>query len=233
MSYEPDAHAVQMKILRHLLLSPDATFARLRKDADMQSDQFTFHLKKLTSVGYVVKDGRSYRLTRAGKEYANRMDTDENVIEKQPKLSVVLVVENEKGEMLQQQRLKHPYYGYWGNATGKVRWGETLTEAGARELMEETGLTADLRVVGFYHKLDYDKDSGELLEDKYFCIIHGTDPKGELIVDAEGHHNEWMSYDTFITKEKQFGNVKETANLVHQDGQVILEQKYQYAADDY
>lgn len=233
MSYEPDPHAVQMKILRYLLLSPEATFAALRKDAAMQSDQFTFHLKKLMSVGYVAKEGKSYRLTRAGKEYANRMDTDENIIEKQPKLSVVLVVENENGDMLQQQRLKHPYYGYWGNATGKVRWGETLVEAGARELMEETGLSADLRVVGFYHKLDYDKDSGELLEDKYFCIIHGTNPRGQLIVDAEGHHNEWMAYDEFAAKDKQFGNVKETLGLVRQEGHVILERKYQYAADDY
>lgn len=233
MSYEPDAHAVQMKVLRYLLLSPDATFARLRKDAGMQSDQFTFHLKKLMSVGYVTKEGKSYRLTRAGKEYANRMDTDENVIEKQPKLSVVLVVEKGNGEMLQQERLKHPYYGYWGHATGKVRWGETLIEAGARELMEETGLTADLRVVGFYHKLDYDQDSGDLLEDKYFCVIHGTNPKGELIVDAEGHHNEWMSGEEFVTKDKQFGNVRETAGLIHQDGQVIIERKYQYAPEDY
>lgn len=233
MSYEPDPHAVQMKILRYLLLSPDATFAKLRNDANMQSDQFTFHLKKLMSVGYVTKDGRSYQLTRAGKEYANRMDTDDNTIEKQPKLSVVLVVENDKGQMLQQQRLKHPYYGYWGNATGKVRWGETLVEAGARELMEETGLTADLRVVGFYHKLDYDQDSGELLEDKYFCILHGTNPRGELIVDAESHHNEWMTSEEFVTKDKQFGNVRETQGLVRQANQVILERKYHYAADDY
>lgn len=234
MSYEPDPHAVQMKVLRYLLLSPQGTFANLRKDADMQSDQFTFHLKKLVKAGYITKsDNGAYELTRAGKEYANRMDTDENVIEKQPKISVVLVVENDKGDHLQQQRLKHPYYGYWGHATGKVRWGETLTEAGARELLEETGLTADLRVVGFYHKLDYDKTSGELLEDKYFCLIHGTNPQGELIVDAEGHHNEWMSNADFAKKDKQFGSVTETTNLVHQPGHVMVEQKYHYAPDDY
>jgi 8-oxo-dGTP pyrophosphatase MutT (NUDIX family) len=233
MSYEPDPHAVQMKILRYLLLSPNATFAKLRKDADMQSDQFTFHIKKLMNVGYVTKDSSLYTLTRAGKEYANRMDTDENVIEKQPKLSVVLVIENDKGQMLQQERLKHPYYGYWGFATGKVRWGETLIEAGARELLEETGLSAELRVVGFYHKLDYDEESGELLEDKYFCIIHGINPTGGLVVDAEGHHNEWMTNEEFETKEKQFGNVVETRDLVRGEHQVILERKYKYASSDY
>lgn len=233
MSYEPDAHAIQMKILRHLLLSKDAPFAELQKDADMQSDHFTFHIKKLVKAGYIIKDENVYRLTRIGKEYANRMDTDENVIEKQPKLSVVLVIENEKQEMLQQQRLKHPYYGYWGHATGKIRWGETLIEAGARELKEETGLTADLRVAGFYHKLDYDKTSGNLLEDKYFCIIHGINPTGELITDAEGYHNEWMSNKEFMKKDKQFGSVTETADIVHKSGHIIVEQKYKYIAEDY
>jgi 8-oxo-dGTP diphosphatase len=233
MSYEPDAHAVQMKILRYLLLSPNASFSELQKDADMQSDQFTFHLKKLLQVDYVTKNGAKYQLTRAGKEYANRMDTDENVIEKQPKLSVVLIIENDKGEMLQQERLKHPYFGYWGFATGKVRWGETLIEAGGRELLEETGLEADLRVVGFYHKMDFDEESGEMLEDKYFCIIHGVNPRGTLITDAEGHHNEWMTNKEFETKKKQFGNVVETRELVRSKKQVILERKYFYAPSEY
>jgi len=233
MSYEPDPHAVQMKVLRHLLLSPSATFSELRKDADIQSDHFTFHINKLVKADYIIKADGVYRLTRAGKEYANRMDTEEQVIEKQPKLSVVLVVENNKGQMLQQQRLKHPYYGYWGHATGKIRWGETILEAASRELKEETGLSADLRVAGFYHKLDYDKKSGELLEDKYFCIIHGTNPKGNLIVDAEGHHNEWLSNEEFIQKDKKFGSVTETAMLVRQSGNVIVEQKYDYIPDDY
>ncbi len=233
MSYEPDAHAVQMKVLRYLLMSPHATFAELRKDADMQSDQFTFHLKKLVKVGYILHEGDLYKLTRVGKEYANRMDTEENVIEKQPKLSVVLVIENNKGENLEQERRKHPYYGYWGHPTGKVRWGETLLEAGARELMEETGITADLRVVGFYHKLDYDKSTNELLEDKYFCIIHGTSPRGELIVDAEGHHNEWMSLEEFNGKDKKFGSAAETAKLVRRPGHVVVEQKYHYESEDY
>lgn len=233
MSYEPDAHAVQMKVLRHLLLSPQANFASLRKDANMQSDQFTFHLKKLIKVGYIVKEDGVYRLTKKGKEYANRMDTAENTIEKQAKLSVVLVIEREDGTWLHQQRLKHPYYGYWGHPTGKVRWGETLIEAGARELNEETGLSADLRIVGFFHKLDYADASGELLEDKLLCIIHGIHPHGELMADPEGHRNEWMTFEEYEQKEKKFGSVSQTIELVHQSNQIVLEHKYHYAPDDY
>jgi ADP-ribose pyrophosphatase YjhB (NUDIX family) len=180
----------------------------------------------------VPKAHGRYTLTRTGKEYANRMDTDDAQIEKQPKLSVVVIVEREDGLFLQQQRLKQPYYGFWGHLTGKIRWGETMLEAGARELQEETGLTADLRVVGFYHKLDYDATTKELLEDKYFCLIHGTHPKG-VLRDSEGQHNEWLSIDAFTKKEKQFGSVQETIDLIRSEGFVVKEQSYFYKADDY
>ena len=235
MSYEANAHESQMNMLRQLLLSVEASFSDLQKSSGLASDHTTFHIKQLIASGYIAKKPKSYGkyvLTRKGKEYANRMDTDEKVIEKQPKLSVVLVIENEKGEHLQQQRLKQPYYGYWGHMTGKIRWGETMLEAGARELKEETGLTATLRVVGFYHKLDYDNQTSELLEDKYFCVIHGKDPQGVLI-DTEGQHNEWMSVEDFLKKDKQFGSAKETIEFIENNAPIIKEQKYTYASDDY
>jgi ADP-ribose pyrophosphatase YjhB (NUDIX family) len=160
------------------------------------------------------------------------MDTDNNIIEKQPKLSVVLIIENKKGEMLYQQRLKHPYYGYWGHATGKIRWGETMIEAGARELLEETGLTADLNVAGVYHKMDYEKSTDNLLEDKYFCIIHGINAKGKLITDDEGHHNEWGPPE-MTQHGKWFGSLSEIREIVSQPGYTIIEKKYYYDEKDY
>lgn len=234
MSYEASAHEAQMKILRHLLLSPSAGYAELQKQTGLSSDHANFHVKKLVDVGYMQKDSdNKYTLTRAGKEYANRMDTDENIIEKQPKLSVVLVIENTAGKVLQQQRLKQPYYGFWGFATGKIRWGETILEAAARELLEETGLTADLREAGLFHKMDYDKVTGEFLEDKYFCIVHGKNPKGELLVDDEGHHNEWLSHGEVLAKDKVFESIVETAELAQRGGFHLVEKKYYYTSDEY
>lgn len=234
MSYEASAHTAQMKILRHLLLSPHAGFAELQKQTGMTSDHANFHIKKLLDVGYIQKnEADKYTLSRSGKEYANRMDTDDNVIEKQPKLSVVLVIEREDGKVLQQQRLKQPYYGFWGFATGKIRWGETVLEAAARELQEETGLTADLREAGVFHKMDFDIHSSELLEDKYFMIVYGTNPKGELVVDAEGHHNEWLDHEVVLQKDKVFESIVETAELAKRNGFHFVEKRYEYAADEY
>lgn len=234
MSYEASAHVAQMKILRHLLLSPAAGFADLQKQTGLTSDHANFHIKKLVEVGYIQKNQiDNYVLTRAGKEYANRMDTDDNVIEKQPKLSVVLVVENKHGEFLAQQRLKQPYYGFWGMPTGKIRWGETLLEAGARELLEETGLTADLRVSGFFHKMDFDKETNELLEDKYFSIIYGINPKGVLISDDEGHHNEWTTDERFVQRERRFASMIEVVNMARNVDLDFLEERHFYDKEEY
>ena len=77
MSFEPHTHDAQANILRHLLFLPKASFADLQKATSLSSDHFAFHIKKLVEEGYVEKREKHYRLTHKGKEYANRMDTDE------------------------------------------------------------------------------------------------------------------------------------------------------------
>jgi ADP-ribose pyrophosphatase YjhB (NUDIX family)/predicted transcriptional regulator len=233
--YEAGAHAAQMKILRTLLLSDTLSFSELARATELSNDHANFHLQQLIKSSYVEKQLKShgiYKLTRSGKEYANRMDTEEALMEKQPKLSVVIIVEREDGLYLQQQRLKQPYYGFWGHLTGKIRWGETMLEAASRELFEETGLTANVRVAGMYHKLDYDEFE-TLLEDKYFCIIHATQPVGELLEQTNGQRNEWMTLEDFESKDKKFGSVVETIEIIRSGRTAILEQKYIYQADDY
>lgn len=236
VKYEAGAHQAQMKILQAMLLSQEVSFSEVASATGLTNDHANYHLQQLVKSGYVSKVMKShglYKLTPAGKEYANRMDTEEAQIEKQPKLSVVIILEREDGKFLQQQRLKQPYYGYWGSMTGKIRWGETMLEAAARELKEEAGLTADLNVAGFYHKLDYDEAGMQLLEDKYFCIVHGVNPKGELLADTDGQHNEWLTLEELERKDKRFGSADETIEIVKSGRIEVREQKYYYETDDY
>lgn len=235
VKYSADAHEAQMKLLRELLLSSTSKFSELVKSAGLTSDHANFHIKQLMEADLVRKVPKThgeYELTKQGKDYANRMDTDEIVIEKQPKLSVVLNIVNSDGKCLQQQRLKQPYYGYWGRPTGKIRAGETMLEAGARELKEETGLEADLSVLGFYHKLDYDED-GNFLEDKYFCIIYGVNPRGEMLVESEGQRNEWLTEAEFLAKENSFGGLEEVQNDIDAGRPFVFEKKFVYPNDAY
>lgn len=236
MSYEPNTHAAQVAILRHLLFKPQAGFAELQKEADLTSDHFNFHIKKLVDEGYVEKLEKGYRLTHKGKEYANRMDTDENEIEKQPKVSVAITLErrNEKGEreFLFQQRKKNPYYDFWGRVGGKIRWGESVLEAAKRELKEETGLEAEFEQRLLYHKRDFNKATGKLLEDKIFFCVYATEYSGELIEVFEGGINRWMTVEEFHKMPKRFTSVDEFMELMEK-GEPFAEREFYYEESEY
>lgn len=235
MSYESNPHTTQIAILRHLLFTTEAGFAELQKESDLTSDHFNFHIKKLVESGYVEKTATGYRLSVLGKEYANRLDTDENEIEKQPKVSVVVVLERQRGdrrEFIAQQRLKQPYFGFWGRLGGKIRWGESFEEAAKRELQEETGLDADFTFKMIFRKRDYKKATGELLEDKVFVIMYANEYSGKLIVDFEGGHNEWLTQEEFMAKEKTFESARDFINLIDQ-GVSYHAQEYTYDVDEY
>jgi ADP-ribose pyrophosphatase YjhB (NUDIX family) len=237
MSYEPNAHHVQMTILRHLLHVPHATYADLQRQTGLSSDHFNFHIKKLVEAGLVTKkESGVYGLSRSGKEYANRMDTDERTIEKQPKLSVALIVErkgtNGEREFLYQQRLKNPYYGFWGRLGGKVRWGETAEQAATRELLEETGLKAEFTFRLLYGKRDFDEASGELLEHKYFLNMYTNHVTGELVERFEGGVNRWMTQEEFLKQEKRFESAYEFVELMDK-GLPFFERDFHYRDDEY
>ena len=236
MSYESTVHEAQIAIIRYLLFRPHAGFAELQKATDLTSDHFTFHLHKLIEVGYLEKDGTRYTLTSQGKEYANRMDTDENVIEKQPKVSVAITLErrnaNDEREFLFQQRKKNPYFDFWGRVGGKIRWGESILEAARRELKEETGLEADMEYKLLYHKRDFNKESGELLEDKIFLCVYGTNYRGELVDKFEGGVNKWMTIEEFHRQDKRFTSVDDFTQLM-EDGETFAEREYYYDKAEY
>lgn len=228
MSYESTIHEAQGAILHSLLFTPSAGFAELQKSTDLTSDHFTFHLKKLVENGYVEKLDERYALTVAGKEFANRFDTDINAVEKQPKLSVLLIVEREHNgnkQYLMQQRLKQPFYGYWGRFGGKVAWGESFEQTAKRELQEESGLDGDFTYKFTYRKRDYKQSDNTLLEDKVFIIMHCNNASGELLHDFEGGHNEWVTPEELQNKAKVF----EGAILLGE----LAEQGVPYYAKDY
>ncbi len=187
----------------------------MQKPTGLSSDHFSFHITRLIDLGYVQKLAKGrYKLSRKGKEYANKIDTDTNTIERQPKSAVILAIENSHGQWLFQQRLKNPYFGFWGFPSGKIRWGETIKQTAERELLEETGLTADLRIAALYHEHVKSKETGEFLEDKLFFVVHCTNPRGEMLADFEGGHNEWRDAAEVIALKERFDSVEIEIDLV-------------------
>jgi 8-oxo-dGTP diphosphatase len=210
VSLEIQIHEAQTSILRELLFMPAAGFAELQKPTGLTSDHFTFHINRLVELGLVERVVRGkYRLTAKGKEYANRLDTDNNTVERQPKTAVLLAIVRERAgqiEYLFQERLKQPYFGFWGLPTGKLRWGETIIEGAARELQEETGLSADHEICGVYHELVFKSETGEQLEDKLFFVVKCSNVHGQQIDRFEGGRNAWMTESEARRQPKIFNS---------------------------
>lgn len=202
MSHEVTIHSIQTAILRELLFLPTARFADLQKSTALDSDHFKFHIARLVELEYVIKnsDG-SYSLSAHGKEYANKLDTDKSTIERQAKSAVIIVLTDDTGKLLVQERLKHPYYGFWGFPGGKIRWGETILQAAERELKEETGLSARLTYQGVYHEQVASHETQEILEDKIFHIVKGVSPNGNMLDVFEGGSNAWLSESEIAKKQ--------------------------------
>ena len=229
MATENKIHPVQAKILVDLLFGPEVSFSKLLKGTQLTSDHFSFHLNKLTGLGLIKKTKKGgYCLTIKGKEFANRFDTQKKIVEKQAKLGVLIVcVKNQKGvtQYLIQQRLKQPYYGFWGFISGKISWGETTKETAARELKEEAGLSANMKFLGIEHKMDYSQKK-ELLEDKYFYIFRAEKPKGNLRKSFKGGKNVWKTYKEIAALKNLFKDVKDIVAVVDRNRLAFSENKF-------
>jgi ADP-ribose pyrophosphatase len=208
MSHEAKIHESQTIILRELLFLPKTNFATLQKATGLESDHVKFHIKRLVELKYLNKNGGIYSLSVKGKEYANKLDTATNTIERQPKSTTIMIVKNPcTGKYLIQERLKNPYYGFLTFYSGKITWGETVPETAVRETLEETGLITkpeDWHWRGVYHEIVRHGSTGEIVEDKLFYIMYTDKYSGKLMVDFEGGKNAWMTLDEVRSNPKHF-----------------------------
>lgn len=226
MSTEISLHPVQGEILRSLLFKPLARFSELNLSA-LSNDHFTFHIKKLLEDGLVEKVGIKYTLSTKGKEFANRMNTDTANLERQAKIAVLVVGvygKANEAKYLVQQRLKQPYYGFYGYVSGKVRWGEEIGEAAMREFLEETGLSGTVKLLGIEHKLDVKE--GAIQEDKFFYVCRVLDPKGELVENFEGGRNLWLTEEEIRGLTKVFGDMFDVLDVIKKGEFTFLEKKF-------
>ncbi len=121
--------------------------------------------------------------------------------------------------------MKQPYYGFYGFLTGKIKWGETVTEAAARELEEETGLKANPELIYIRHKMDYEV-SGNLLEDKFFFGHRAVNCSGNLKENFDGGKNSWLTEKEILELPNRFDGVEESLKMTENRKLVFVEKKY-------
>lgn len=214
-----DLHEVQISILRELLFNNGTNFASLNK-LNLSNDHFTFHVKKLMREGFIEKKSRSYFLTLKGKTLASIIDVDSLKLEKFGRPGIAITakkVENGKTYLLFHQRLKEPFYGYFGFINGKIRFGDTSEETAIREFKEETGLSGKPKHICVYHKLR-GPSKHDILLDNFFFVYVMQNVKGTLRDSVEGK-NFWFTIDE-VKKNKMYTGMDKLMEIVMKEEQV-------------
>jgi len=205
-------HYFQKDLLKKLTLSDKPVRFNDLLIEGLESEHMNYHLQKLIEFGFVAKSTQRYSLTDLGKDYSNLMDDAIEIVEKQPKTSVLLIVISKRDgtnsdEYLVNKRLRQPYYGKVGMLTGKVRFGETLTQAAQRELFEESGLHAEnCKLMSIYHKIRTKGD--DTVQDVLFYRMLMTEISGELISKTQYQENFWQTNDELVARSDRYDTMQ-------------------------
>lgn len=89
------------------------------------------------------------------------------------------------GQVLLVERGKPPRSGVWSLPGGKVEPGERAIEAARREVMEETGITAEIDGLVDVHDVIVRDSSGTLTAHYVLSVFHGRWIAGEAIAASD------------------------------------------------
>ncbi len=98
----------------------------------------------------------------------------------------------EKGEVLLVRRNRAPALGQWSLPGGRVEWGETLREAIAREVREETGVDIEVEGLAGIAERILPDDDGKI-EYHYVILDFWARPKSrDLTPGDDASEARWV-----------------------------------------
>jgi ADP-ribose pyrophosphatase YjhB (NUDIX family) len=113
---------------------------------------------------------------------------------KRPVLAVSAAVFRE-GRVLVAQRARGPGKGLWSLPGGSVEWGESLAEAAAREVREETGVEAEILGLAGRREVHLRDAAGAVVGHYVILSFAARWRAGEAIPGPEAADVRWVEPD--------------------------------------
>jgi ADP-ribose pyrophosphatase YjhB (NUDIX family) len=206
-------HYIQRKIMAELLLADTKRYKEL-KPKNIESNLFLYHMRELIKMGYVEKRGSGvYALSRKGGQYADRSNLSSLKNRVQPKQISILMVRAPKDRWLLLNRTHKPFLGYVGFPSGKIHFGEMLSEAAHRELEEKAGLSTDLTLRGNIHMRFFDTNTRVIVSDINAYVWSGK-VQNEHVDKKSPHFFAYIGDEQELFEEKTFKGHKELLELL-------------------
>ena len=157
-------HHIQRHIISVLMYKKYARFSEMRPPK-VDTNLYSYHLKILQKRDFVKRTDQGYTLDKFGILYVDRVTTSTLKIRTQPKIIVMLVVQNSNGDLLLFQRARQPFTGQYTLPYGKIHIDdENLEAAASREALEKLRLKDQMPVhAGDCYIRVRDKGNGEII----------------------------------------------------------------------
>lgn len=170
-------HDIQKHILKELIFKRSAKYSELKPKV-IESNLFSYHLQTLVKEGYIEEEDGQYLLSAKGRQLADRISIETLGQRIQPKISTLIILKNSDKYLLY-RKSKMPFINHIGFPHGKMHLEERIKESANRELLEKTGLVANLKHRGDVYIVTHDET--ELISHTLHHIFTGNNISGDSI----------------------------------------------------
>ena len=132
---------MEKEILKLFLTENKLKFSEIEKSLKIRSNKLDYHLKKLIHKNILEKEKEFYKLTKTS-EYLIPY-----VSEKNPVLSVILIIIGNKQKIFLCKRIKRPYKNKLSLPGGRILLGETIPSSIKRIMKEKHNISAKFKKI--------------------------------------------------------------------------------------
>lgn len=215
-------HHLQREIVYQLALAASLRFSDLKPD-DVENKLFTYHLKKVISAGYVLKnEAGEYELTPEGKRLGvSVLETKVDDCTRAHSMLFLVIRRKSDGAYLLYKRLNHPLKDMVGFMHSVPVADVDISTSAADLVQRRTGVTCSFKPLGGgYFRIFKDDD---LESFTHFTLLVSEDAEGELTPSYKHAEYFWQQDPDFSSNE-MIPNMQTLADL-YQKGEPFFVEK--------